>query len=122
MNAYSLDLRERVLAMVQEDDTSQAEVAAHFQVCDATVENGWRVWRQTRSLVPKPFAGGAPRTLKSCEAVIREAVKQQPDATLQELCDEVQAKTGVRASPSMMCRELHILKLPRKKVTARQST
>jgi transposase len=122
MNAYSLDLRERVIAMVQENDVSQAEVAEHFQVSDATVENWWRLWRETQSVAPKLFAGGAPRTLKSCEAVIRDAVKQQPDATLQELCDYVQAKTGMRASPSMMCRELQILNLPRKKVTARQST
>ena len=121
MNAYSLDLRERVLAMLQEDDVSQAAVAEHFQVSDATVENWWRLWRETHSIAPLPFAGGAPRTLKACEAVIREAVKHQPDATLQELCDTVASQTGVRASPSMMCRELQILNLPRKKVVARQS-
>jgi transposase len=122
MNAYSLDLRKRVIAMVQEDKASQAAVAEHFQVSIATVENWWRLWRETRSVAPLPFSGGAPRALKACEAVIRAAVQQQPDVTLQELCDYVQAQTGVRASPSMMCRELHILKLPRKKVTARQPT
>ena len=121
MNAYSLDLRERVIAMLQEEDVSQAAVAEHFQVSDATVENWWRRWRETQSLAPLPFAGGAPRTLKACAEVIRAAVKYQPDATLQELCDTIAAQTGVQASPSMMCRELKLLNLPRKKVAARQS-
>src|SRR5689334_19791598 len=52
---------------------------------------------------------------------IRHAVKQHPDATLEELCAAVACATQVATTPSMMCRELQILKLPRKKVTARQS-
>jgi hypothetical protein len=47
-------------------------------------------------------------------------VKQQPDATLDELCAVVEAQTTVQASASMMCRELQFLNLPRKKVAARQ--
>ena len=116
MNPYSVDLRERVIAKVREGNTTQAELADAFDVSDATVENWWRQWRETGSLEPKPFAAGAPRTLKACEAAIRAAVQQQPDATLQELCDTVEAQTGVQSSPSMMCRELQILNLPRKKV------
>jgi hypothetical protein len=68
-----------------------------------------------------PHAGGNQRILQPSAAQIRHAVKQQPDATLEELCDAVEAATQVHTTPSMMCRELHILKLPRKKVTARQS-
>ena len=122
MNPYSLDLRERVLAQVQAGELSQAAVAELFQVSEATVENWLRRWRESHSLTPKPLAGGPERTLQACAGMIREAVQQQPDATLQALCDYVQAHTGVRASPSMMCRELQILKLPRKKFPARHST
>lgn len=122
MNPYSLDLRERVIAKLREGDTTQTDIAETFEVSDATVENWWRQWRETGSVQPTPFAAGAPRTLKACEAAIRAAVQQQPDATLQELCDAVATETGVQSSPSMMCRELQILDLPRKKVVARQST
>jgi len=122
MKAYSLDLRERVLARVQAGDVSQAEIAKPFQISLATVENWWRLWRQTHSVAAKPFAGGPPRTLAACSAEIRAHVKAQADATLRAVCDGLETQTGLRASLSMMCRELQILDLPRKKKRTRQST
>jgi transposase len=53
--------------------------------------------------------------LASAEAVIRAAVKAQPDATLQELCERVEKETKIKSNSSMMYRELVRLKLPRKK-------
>ncbi len=55
------------------------------------------------------------RTLAAAEAVIRAAVKAQPDATLPELCERVEQKMKIKSDPSMMCRELARLKLPLKK-------
>ena len=49
------------------------------------------------------------------ETAIRAAVKAQPDATLQELCERVEQETKITSDPSMMCRELARLKLPLKK-------
>lgn len=123
MSTYSLDLRERVISMLNEDAAAtQPDVAEHFQVSLSTVEKWWRRWRETETVAPFPNASGAPRTLEPCQAVIRQTLSQQPDATLQELCDVVHTATGVRASPSMMCRELQLLNLPGKKSFARQST
>lgn len=121
MKAYSLDLRERVITMLQEGEFSQPQIAEHFQISLGTVENWWRRWRELGHLAPHPITSGPDRTLEAHGAVIRTAVRQQPDATLEELCDAVYTQTGVRASPSMMCRELQQLHLPRKKVPARQS-
>ena len=53
--------------------------------------------------------------MAAAEAAIRAAVKAQPDATLQELCERVEQATQIESDPSMMCRELARLKLPRKK-------
>jgi transposase len=61
------------------------------------------------------------RKLAAAERAIRDAVKAQPDATLQELCERVEQDTTIQSDPSMMCRELARLKLPRKKVASRQS-
>ena len=55
------------------------------------------------------------RKLGTAEAAIRAAVKAQPDATLQELCEAVEKETKIKSGSSMMQRELVRLKLPRKK-------
>ncbi len=119
MKAFSLDLRERVIATLTETDLSQAEIAKQFKISVPTVENWWRQWRHTASIEPQPHRGGAPRALQPYADLIREMVQHQPDATLEELCEQIESATGVHASPSMMCRELHRLQLPRKKVIAR---
>ncbi len=122
MKSYSLDLRERVITMLQEGEFSQPQIAEYFHISLGTVENWWRRWRELGHLAPHPVSSGPDRTLELCAAVIRTAVRQHPDATLEELCDAVYTQTGVRASAGMMCRELQQLNLPRKKVTPRQSS
>lgn len=120
MNAYSPDLRERVVAAVRDTNLTQPEIAAMFSVSLSSVEAWWRTFRHTQRLHALPFAGGKKRVLQPHAQVIRDAVAQHPDATLAELCTLVASQTGVPAKPNMLCRELQILKLPRKKVPARQ--
>jgi putative transposase len=115
MKTYSPDLRRRVVAAVRDSDVSQAKIATVFSVSLGTVENWWRSWQATGRTAPLPHAGGTKRTLQPYAAQIRQAVQQHPDATLEELCAVVEAATQVHTTPSMMCRELHILNLPRKK-------
>lgn len=114
MKPYSQDLRERAIAAFEAGKT-QAEVAAQFQIHKSTLEKWWYRWRDTGSCVALPPASGPKRTLQAAEKFIREAVKKQPDLTLQELCERVQEAKGLVVSRSMMCRELKLLKLPRKK-------
>ena len=121
MRAYSVDLRERVIAMIVASEFSQPQIAISFKISLGTVENWWRRWRESGTLTPTVVTPGPERTLKACAETIRTLLHRQPDATLQELCDAVQAQNQVAASPSMMARELQILEFPRKKVVARQS-
>ncbi|MGB8645429.1 MAG: helix-turn-helix domain-containing protein [Anaerolineae bacterium] len=118
MKAYSADLRERVIAAVRDANLPQPEIAETFGVSLSCVEKWWRIFRNAQRTAPLPHAGGARRLLQPHAAVIRHLVAHQPDATLEELCTLVAAQTGVQANPSMMCRELHRLQLPRKKVVA----
>ena len=115
MKPYSLDLRERVITAIEAGQHSQAAIAATFGVSPATVENWWRRWRETQSVAPLAHAGGHPHVLASCEPLLRAALKEQPDATLAELCTHVWEANGLAVSHSMMCRELQRLRLPRKK-------
>jgi transposase len=115
MRPYSNDLRERVIVALEAAQESQAEIAETFAVSLSTVEKWWRCWRQTGRRTALPHAGGEPRSLQGCAAFIRAEVKKRPDVTLEELCARVVEAEGVKASPSMMCRELRRLRLPRKK-------
>ena len=115
MKSYSPDLRERVLAAVQDDEHSQAQVAKKFKIGLSTLEKWLRRQRQTGDSAPLPHGGGRTRTLQDCDAFLRAEVKKQPDVTLEELCTRVAEAKGLQVSPSMMCRELQRLHLPRKK-------
>jgi len=115
MRSYSNDLRERVLAALEAGQDSQAEIAETFAVSLSTVEKWWRSWREAGRRAALPHAGGEPRALRGCAAFLRAEVKKRPDTTLEELCARVAEAEGVKASPSMMCRELRRLRLPRKK-------
>ena len=115
MKAYSQDLRERVLAAVEENEQSQAHTAKTFKISLSTLEKWLSRERNTGSGAALPHAGGRTRTLQECAAFLRAEIKKQPDVTLEELCTHVAETHGLKVSPSMMCRELKRLKLPRKK-------
>jgi transposase len=115
MRAYSIDLRERVIASVESGEWNIPAAARRYQVSEPSIERWLARKRRTGKVAPLAHAGGPPRKLASAEAAIRAAVKAQPDATLQELCELVEKGTKIKSDPSMMYRELVRLKLPRKK-------
>jgi transposase len=115
MKPYSQDLRERVLAAVKETKLSQAKIAQAFKISPSTLEKWLQRQRETGACMALPHGGGHTRALAGCESLIRAQVKHQPDVSLDELCVRVAKAKGVQASPSMMCRELQRLRLPRKK-------
>jgi transposase len=115
MRPYSQDLRERVIAAVEGADATQPEIADTFGVSLSFVEKLWRRWRWTGSCAALPPGGGRERVLGKEERRVRAEVARHPDVTLQELGERVAQAGGASASPSMMCRELQRLQLPRKK-------
>ena len=115
MRPYSQDLRERIIAALEANEQTQPEIAERFGVSVSTVEKLWKRWRSTGLCAALPHAGGRRRVLQDVAERIRAEVMRQRDATLSELCERVEQAGGVASSPSMMCRELHRLDLPRKK-------
>jgi len=113
--AYSQDLRERVIATVRAGQQSLSKIARTFGVSESTVDKWAKRWRDMGRVSALPWAGGCKRSLRDCAAVIRAEVRKQPDVTLEELCERVQAATGAKSNRSMMSRELQRLNLPRKK-------
>jgi transposase len=115
MKAYSVDLRERVVASVESGECNIPAAARRYKVSEPSIERWLARKRSIGTCAPLPYAGGPTRKLASAEAVIRAAVKAQSDATLQELCERVEKETEIKSNSSMMYRELVRLKLPRKK-------
>ncbi len=58
--AYSVDLRERVIAVFDVEDITDEQVAAFFKVGEATVHRWKRLKRETGTLEHKPLGGGMP--------------------------------------------------------------
>ena len=115
MKAYSTDLRERVVESIESGACNIPQAARRYKVSEPSIERWLARHRRTGSCAPLPHAGGISRKLATAGAAIRAAVKAEPDATLQELCEKVEKETGIKSDPSMLYRELVRLKLPRKK-------
>jgi len=103
------------VASVENGECNIPAAARRYKVSEPTIERWLARKRRTGEVAPLAHAGGPARKLAAAEAEIRAAVKAQPDATLQELCEQIEKETGIQSDKSMMCRELARLKLPRKK-------
>ena len=115
MKAYSQDLRERVADALAAGNLSQRTIAERFGVSQRFVERLSARLRDTGSCAALPQAGGRARTLAPYATWLRAEVARQPDVTLEELCERAQQTHRLQVNPSMMCRELQLLDLPRKK-------
>jgi transposase len=113
--AYSNDLRERVLRAALSGAYTRDEVAETFEVSVSCVDKLLKRFRTTETYEAKVWRPGPKRTLAPHAGWLREQVAQTPDATLEELCAQARQEKNIQVSPSMMCRELAVLDLPRKK-------
>jgi transposase len=112
MEAYSMDLRERVAAACDSGTLSQPEIAEQYEVSVSFITRLLRRRRQTGSVAPKPHAGGpAPVLSERDRERVAARVRGQPDITLAELC----ARVSDRVSDSTMSRLLIGMGLTRKK-------
>jgi transposase len=117
MKTYSVDFRERALALV-DGGRSLAEVADLLAVGVATLKR-WRCrQRATGAVDPRPRPGRPPRIRPEQHTQLVAQVRTTPDATLAEHCDAWAALTGERVSPATMCRALQKAGLPLKKSTS----
>ena len=112
MKAYSTDLRARVVAACDARDGTREQIADRFSVSVAWVRKLIRQRRETGSIDPKPRGGGrAPAFDAEAARRLREAVRADDDATLQELA----RAAGVSCCASAVHRALARLGITRKK-------
>jgi transposase len=114
--AYSHDLRQRVLDAVERGEGSVRQIARRFVVSLSFIVRLLQTHRRTGSIEPKPHRGGHPPALGPEDLErLRELVRQQPDATLEEL----RQRLDVACSTMAISRALDKLGLPRKKKVPR---
>ena len=116
MKPYSLDLRRRVPDAYRGGEGSQRQLAARFRVSLSFVRNLLRLARETGDVTPRPRGGGHRPTLdpQAMSTVVR-LVRATPDATLDELREQVREQTGHQVSRSTMCRAVRRTGWRRKK-------
>ena len=111
MEAYSLDLRKRVLAACDAGKGIK-EVARLFEVSPAWVRRLKQRRRELNTIQPLPKKNGPdPKLTPQHRIRLRQAVEQQPDLTLAEL----KHKLKLSASVPTICRALRALGLSFKK-------
>ena len=102
--AISVDLRERIVRAVQEEDMPQPAVARRFAVSLASVKRYLAQARTTGDLTPRTIPGRAPVIGDGQYAAVVALLAAHPDATLAAQRDQWQQQTGVKVSESTWCR------------------
>lgn len=116
MQAYSLDLRQRVVKAYEQGQDSIAAIAARFSVSVGFVKKMLALSRTTGELAPRGHGGGRPARLTPKQRqLLGRKVRAQNDISLAELQTILQEQEGVSVHVSTICRALQRLDLPHKK-------
>ncbi len=119
--AYSMDLRERVVAAVECDGLSRHEAAARFGVAASSAIKWVRRFRETGSVAPGQIGGHKPRILRGehRDWLLERATR---DFTLRGLVAEL-AERGVKVDYRSVWEFVHAEGLSfKKKRAARRTT
>lgn len=116
MAAYSLDLRESLLAAMEQGTHTKRALAQLFGVHESFLYKLRRQQRELGHVEPLPHGGGTvspltPQRLAQLEAWLEET----PDATLADLQTQLAERAGLAVSLTTVWRALQKLDWPRKK-------
>lgn len=110
MEAYSMDLRSRVIADCDAGMSTQA-VAAKYRVSGSWVRKVKQIRRETGQIGPRKQRVSHATKLDAHLEQLQKLITEKPDATLRELRDQL----GVSVGLATLARALHRLKLTFKK-------
>ncbi len=112
MEAYSLDLRERVLRAVDEGTDTREGIARTFDITSRWIRKLLKQRRETDSIAPLPHGGGwEPKFTPERLERLQTLVEKNPDATL----DELRRSSRVPCCKMTVSRALEQLGYTRKK-------
>ena len=110
MNAYSKDLRVKVLAAV-ERGIPRREIADLFGISLATICRYIKLKATREDLAPKPSPGRRAKILESLthRRALWDQLEENSTATLEEHCEMFERKQGVSVSVATMSRAVRKL-------------
>ena len=116
MKPYPLALRQRIVAAVEQQQETIAQVAELFGVTERYVYKLLKLQRETGDLAPRPPGGGAVAKLNEARLLrLAELVAQRPDATLEELQQALNRRRKQTVSVSTVWRGLQQIDFTLKK-------
>ncbi len=114
MNAYSEDLRKKVVEALQRD-TSKSEAARAFGVSRSSVKRYAKLAEEGHPLAPKRRPGSKPKMDERARRLLEADLEERPAATLSERSAFLGRVAGVSVSESTLSRVLRRLGWSRKK-------
>ena len=112
MVAYSIDLRERVLAAIDASEGTQEQIAKRFRVSSRWIRKLLAQRAETGSIGPKPRGAGRKLLIQGeMSESLRATIAENPDATL----DEVREAIGFQGCLMTVWRTIKRLNITRKK-------
>ncbi len=116
MVSYSLDLRKRIVDAVERGVGTKRALATLFGVHESFIYKLLCQKRERGDIAPLPHGGGARAKLtEPALRILTDLVAETPDATLEELGEQLKKTARVAVSQSTICRGLQALGLSRKK-------
>jgi transposase len=114
MNAYSEDLRKKIVEALRRG-TTKSEAARAFGVSRSSVKRYAKLSEEGRPLTPKKRPGSKPKIDESARRLLDADMEERPAATLSERREFLEKAANVRVSDSTMSRMLKRLGWSRKK-------
>jgi transposase len=114
MNAYSEDLRKKIVEALRRG-TTKSEAARTFGVSRSSVKRYAKLVEQGRPLAPKKRPGSKPKMDERARRLLEADLEERPAATLVERREFLKKVAGVSVSESTVSRMLRRLDFSRKK-------
>jgi transposase len=114
MNAYSVDLREKIVAAVGRG-MSKAQAARTFGVGATSVKRYVKLAEEGKSLRPGKAPGKKSKLDGSGIDLLEEDLRARPAVTYEKRADLLYELLGVRVSKATICRRIKRLGYTRKK-------
>ena len=115
MDAYSEDLRKKIVDAVERRGMGQSEAARLFDVGLSSVKRYLRKFRRGSSLSPGKARGKRPIIDEPARRLLEGDLKVRPFVTLRERCEYLRAMAGLQVSRSVVCRTIKRMGSTRKK-------